>query len=243
MADERSPEADLFATRDTAARAELARRYDDLAARLARRFVGRGEDIDDLTQVARMALIKAIDRYEEGHGASFATYGTRTIVGELKRHLRDKAWSVRVPRTIQERALEVSRAVQDATQRLGRSPAISEVAQQLGYSTEEVLEAMSAGGAYSAASLDAPHGDSEGLTMAQSLGTLDSTLTTAEERVTLGQAITGLDARSRAILNLRFFEGKTQSEIAAELDISQMHVSRLLRRALDDLRSRVSEGT
>ncbi len=232
-------ELDLFARRDEPdALAELARRYDDLATRLALRFRGRGQSFDDLAQVARLGLLNAIDRFDVDRGVTFATFATRTIVGVLKRHLRDKAWAVRVPRALQERWLEVNQAVQDLSQKLGRSPTLREIGAAVNLDVEDVIEALEAGGAFSASSVDAPPAaDDEGLSLADTLGGEDPLFQHSTDRVALSELMAGLPERERSILYKRFYEGKTQSEIADDLAISQMHVSRLLRSTLATLRA------
>lgn len=236
-------EADLFARRaEPRARAELAELHDGLATRLARRFARRGQPLEDLEQVARMALVAAIDRFDVEREVQFATYATRTIVGELKRHLRDKDWAIRVPRSLQERWLEVGSVTQLLTQRLGRSPTFGEIAAEIGCAVEEVIEAVDAGGGYRAMSVDAPMGDDDAPTLADTLGDDDATITDGAERVTVAALLAALPDRERAIVVKTFYESKTQSEIAAELGISQMHVSRLLRASLSDLRNRMDEA-
>lgn len=236
-------EFELFERRhEEDARAELVARYDDLAARLARKFRGRGESVDDLHQVARAGLLGAIDRFDTSRGVAFSTFAGRTMVGELKRHLRDKAWSVRVPRSLQERVLEVTRAVQDLTQRLGRSPTLQEIAASVGTDVETVIEALEAGNAYTAASMDAPSpGQDEAFTLADRLGSDDPELTGATDRLTVEAMLARLPERERTIVVQRFFDGRTQSEIAESIGISQMHVSRLLRSSLRDLHLMLSE--
>ena len=224
-------------------RTEIVQEFDGLAVRLAHRFAGKGEPLDDLIQVARLGMVGALDRFETGHGARFATFATRTIMGELKRHLRDKAWSVRVPRGLQELSLEVGNAVQRLTQQLGRSPRLSEIATEIGSDVEAVIEALDAGRAFTAASLEASLGsDGESSTRLDLMGEVDSGLVQAPERVTVAELIEDLDEREKSILHKRFFEGKSQSEIAADVGISQMHVSRLLRSTLQQLRDRAGVG-
>lgn len=237
-------EVELFAHRHTAdARAELVARYDDLAYRLARKFRGRGESVDDLHQVARAGLLGAIDRFDVDRGVAFSTFAGRTIVGELKRHLRDKAWSVRVPRSLQERVLEVTRAVQDLTQRLGRSPTLREIATEVGAELEAVIEALEAGNAYTAASMDAPApGNDEAFTLSDRMGSDDAQLVGADDRLTVEALLSRLPERERAILVQRFFEGRTQTEIAESVGISQMHVSRLLRSSIRELHAMLTDA-
>jgi RNA polymerase sigma-B factor len=229
-------DAELFARLpDEAAREALLVRHRPLAIYLARRFQGRGESREDLEQVASMALLKAIDRVDPDREASFSTFATVTIVGELKRHLRDRGWAVRVPRPIQELVVQVTRAMGSLTQELGRSPTVRELAGRLGTSEEQVLEALDASRAYAAESLDAPEGE-EGSARAERLAGGEDAFERLEAWQSLAPAIRGLPERERAILYLRFFEEKTQSEIASQLGISQMHVSRLLARTLAQLR-------
>ncbi len=222
------------------ARRLIVEHYDRLAIGLARRFRGRGESIEDLTQVARYALVKAIDRFDVDREIQFSTYATKSILGELKRHLRDKAWSVRVPRSLQERWLETGRAVEELTQKLGRSPSVAEIANHIDATPEEVLDAMDVGSAYSAASLDAPVGDEAGGgTLGDLLPVHDEVLGRSNERATVSEHLAALPERSRTVVYLRFFEAKSQREIGEELGISQMHVSRILRSTLAELRDAI----
>ena len=227
---------------DEEAREELVGFYQPLAEYLARRFFGRGEPIEDLTQVATIGLLKAIDRFDLERGVKFSTYATATIVGELKRHFRDKGWALRVPRRLQESGLKVGRAVTDLSQDLGRAPTVREIAVRTGLSDEEVLEAQETAQAYTTASLDAPT-DDEGSTTGDRLGTEEESFEFLEGWATVAPAIRGLPPRERHILYLRFFRGLTQTRIAEELGISQMHVSRLLSRTLTVLREQVTEGS
>jgi RNA polymerase sigma-B factor len=221
---------------EPALRDELVRRHRGLAEALARRFRGRGE-LDDLTQVAMLALVKAIDRFDPQRGVPFSAFASTTIVGELKRHLRDTVWAVRVPRTLQETGLEVGRAIESLTQRLGRSPTIPEVAAETSRTEEEVLEGLEVGTALEAVSLDAPIGDEDG--PSREPADHDDAMDLAEDWVDVAEAIRALPERERRILHLRFFRGMSQSAIAQELGISQMHVSRLLARTLARLREEV----
>jgi RNA polymerase sigma-B factor len=227
--------------RDERTRAELIEAHLGLAEYLARRFNNRGEPLDDLVQVASTGLIKAVDRFEPERGLEFSTYATHTIVGELKRHFRDKGWAVRVPRRMQELHLRLTTLVSTLNQDLGRSPTIPEIAQAAGVSEEEVLEAMEAGQAYRFTSIDAPVPGEEAGSLATSLGEEDEAMVDVEHRVALSPLIAKLPARQQKILHLRFFEGLTQSEIASQLGISQMHVSRLLARSLAQLRQDATE--
>jgi RNA polymerase sigma-B factor len=226
---------------DEEARAELVELYRPLAEYLARRFYGRGEPLEDLVQVASIGLLKAIDRFDPGREVKFSTYATATIVGELKRHFRDKGWALRVPRRLQESGLKVGRAVTDLSQDLGRAPTVREIGGHTGLSEEEVLEAMETVHAYTTASLDAPT-DEEGATSLQKLGEEDETFELLDSWTSVAPAIRELPLRERRILYLRFFRGLTQTQIAQELNISQMHVSRLLSRTLRELREAVDGG-
>lgn len=221
-------------------RRQIVERYDSLAIGLAQRFRGRGEPTDDLVQVARFGLLKTIDRFDASMGVQFSTFATKSILGELKRHLRDKAWSVRVPRSLQETYLRTGRAVEELTQRLGRSPTIAEIAADLEISAEDVLDAMDAGSAFTAASLDLPVGEDDGgATLGDLLPFEDEILGRSDERATVSEHLKALPDRERRVIYLRFFEAKSQREVAEEMGISQMHVSRILRKALGDLREAI----
>jgi RNA polymerase sigma-B factor len=220
---------------DSAARDELAAIYQPLAEYLARRFYGRGEPLEDLIQVANIGLLKAIDRFDTERGVKFSTYATATVVGELKRHFRDKGWALRVPRRLQEAGMSVGRAVTDLYQDLGRAPTVKEIGERTGLSEEEVLEAMETAHAYTTSSLDAP-ADDEGAAQVDRLGEDEDAYELLEGWTSVAPAIKRLPPRERTILYLRFFRGLTQTQIAGELGISQMHVSRLLSRTLDHLR-------
>jgi RNA polymerase sigma-B factor len=229
--------AELFERRpDAAARDELVRMFLPLAEHLARRFAGRGESIDDLIQVASLGLVQAIDRFDPGREVQFSTFATVTIVGELKRHFRDRGWSIRVPRNLQETTLLVNRTVAELWQELGRSPTAQDVAERASLTVDEVLEAMEAAHAYSTTSLEAPI-DAEGVSMGDTLGDPDPAMEISEDWMSIEPGIRRLPPRERRILLLRFFKGMTQAEIAGEIGISQMHVSRLLSRTLRQLRT------
>ena len=218
-------------------RATLVELHLPLVEYLARRFRNRGEWLDDLTQVATIGLIKSIDRFDLERGVEFSTYATPTIVGEIKRHFRDKGWAVRVPRRLQELKLSLTKAIGDLAQREGRAPTVSELAAHLQMSEEEVLEGLESANAYSTVSLDAPDsGDEDAPAVADSLGMVDDALEGVEYRESLKPLLERLPPREKKILLLRFFGNMTQSQIAAELGISQMHVSRLLARTLAQLR-------
>ncbi len=230
-------------TRDNSLRDQLVGAHLGLAEYLARRFANRGEPLDDLVQVASLGLIKAVDRFDPSRGVAFSTYATHTIVGELKRHFRDKGWAVRAPRRMQELYLSLGKVVAALGQELGRSPTIAELAAEVQVSEDEVLEALEAGQAYRSSSLDAPAGTEEGETLGARLGGEDASLEDAESRATLSPLLGRLGRRERLILHLRFFEGLTQSEIADRLGISQMHVSRLLARSVSQLRTAAETPT
>jgi RNA polymerase sigma-B factor len=231
---------DLFANRDQSeAKRELVEMFDGLAQRLARRFGGRGVALDDLVQVARYGLLRAIERFDANRGIQFSTFAGRTIIGEIKHYFRDQAWSVRVPRSLQNLWLEVSRAVDELTHSLGRSPTISEIAQQLDVAAEEVLEALDAGAAYTASSLDRAIGEDGDTTVVDQIGDIDPGFETAAARGAMSAEIQALPERERTVLYLRFFDGKTQAEIADEIGVSQVHVSRILSRTLDQLREAI----
>ena len=235
-------DAELFARMadDPAAYSdELVRRHGDLAASIARRYRGKGVDEDDLLQVANMALLKAIQRYDASIG-TLRPYAAATISGELKRLLRDKGWSVRVPRSLQERSLAVSKTAEDLAQRLNRPPETHEIAAQLDLSDEEVVEAIDARQAYASSSIDKP-ADTTGVTLLDRLEDDDVHLLLADDRVVVEEAIRELPERQQRILGLRFNEDMTQTEIAEELGISQMHVSRLLTSALQSLRKSIGK--
>jgi len=221
----------------------LVAQYMGLVEFLARRFRNRGEPVEDLVQVGMIGLLKAIDRFDLDREIEFSTFVTPTVVGELKRHFRDKGWAVRVPRRLQELHLELTQIVGRLGQELGRSPTVAEIAEAAGTSEESVLEGLEIAQAYNFSSLDAPiDGDDAGSTsFAEQLGTEDEHLVNLESRASLAPEMAKLPERERNILYLRFFRGLTQSEIAARLNISQMHVSRLLNRTLARLREALEE--
>ena len=224
----------------TRLREELVEAHLPLVEYLARRFRNRGEPLDDLVQVATIGLIKSVDRFDLERGVEFSTYATPTIVGEIKRHFRDKGWAIRVPRRLQELKLSLTKATSELSQKNGRSPTVAELAQHLGMTEEEILEGLESANAYSAVSLDAPDGgDDDSPAVADSLGMMDEALEGVEYRESLKPLLEQLPAREKKILMLRFFGNMTQSQIASELGISQMHVSRLLARTLAQLRTRL----
>ncbi|MFG2377923.1 RNA polymerase sigma factor SigF [Streptomyces sp. NPDC048504] len=220
-------------------RNRLVRMHLPLVEHLARRFRNRGEPLDDLTQVATIGLIKSVDRFDPERGVEFSTYATPTVVGEIKRHFRDKGWAVRVPRRLQELRLSLTTATAELSQRHGRSPTVHELAEKLGISEEEVLEGLESANAYSTLSLDVPDTDDESPAVADTLGAYDEALEGVEYRESLKPLLEDLPPREKRILLLRFFGNMTQSQIAQEVGISQMHVSRLLARTLAQLREKL----
>jgi RNA polymerase sigma-B factor len=236
--EERSAELFERLPEEPSVREDLVRLHYPLVEYLARRFAGRGEPVDDLTQVASIGLLKAIDRFDPDRGVKFSTYATPTIIGELKRHFRDKGWAMRVPRRLQEIGLQLSRIVSEMYQELGRSPTVYEIAERSGLSEDDVLEGTDAIHAHSISSLDAPT-DDDGRTNVQRLGAEDDTFELLEGWASVAPHLEQLPERERTILYLRFFRGLTQSQIAERLGISQMHVSRILSRTLVSLREAV----
>lgn len=222
----------------TSLRDELVTMNLPLVEHLARRFRDRGENHEDLVQVGTVGLIKAVDRFDTSRGVQFSTYATPTIVGEIKRHFRDRGWAIRVPRRLQELRISLSRATSELSQQTGRSPTVAELARHLEISEEEVLEGLESAQAYATSSLDA--GTSQGddsMSLGATMGDVDLSLEGVDNRESLKPLLAALPERERQILFLRFFDNKTQSEIAEDLDISQMHVSRLLARTLAKLRT------
>jgi RNA polymerase sigma-B factor len=228
-------------TGDRRVRDELVEEHAPLAHFLASRFANRGEPRDDLVQVALVGLFKAVERFDPDRGLQFSTFATPTILGELKRHFRDRGWAVRVPRRVQELHLQLGRIVSALGQEKGRSPTPGEVAERAGVSEESVLEAMEAGSLYRLVSLDGSvTPDDEGGELAACLGDDDPEFERIEHRSEIAELLNVLPARERRIVELRFFESMTQSEIAEHVGVSQMHVSRLLNRSLDRLRAEAS---
>jgi len=226
---------------DEAARDELITMYLNLVKYLASRFRNRGEPIDDLVQVGTIGLIKAIDRFDIDRQVEFTTYATPTIVGELKRYFRDKGWAIKVPRRLQELSFKVNQAMDALTQRLQRSPTIEEIAEYLEVTTDEVLEAMETSEAYNFVSLEGDRGGdgSDSFSILEYIGQDDQLMAIVDDRATLSAALKQLSPQEQRVLYLRFFEGLTQTEIARQLDISQMQVSRLLRKTLKVLRESI----
>ena len=252
-AERRAIERELFRryqqTKDPAIRTELVERFLPLARRLARRYERAGEPLDDLVQTASVGLLGAIERYDPEHGAAFTSFAVPTIVGELRRHFRDRGWSVRVPRELQETALAVEKSAAALLARNGRSPSPAEIAEHSGIGIEQVLEGMEAGQAQHAVSFERPLAGEGGdvVTVGDTLGTEEEGYAVAEAGATIERLAGSLDERSRLVLHLRFAEDLTQSEIGTRIGVSQMHVSRILRRALQTLReeayARSSGGT
>jgi RNA polymerase sigma-B factor len=241
-------EQELFASvraGDGRAREELVERYLPLARRLARRYQRSEEPIDDLVQVASLGLVKAVDRYDAGRETAFSSFAVPTILGELRRHFRDRTWSVRVPRELQELALRVDKAVASLAAESGRAPTVAEIAAVVNVSEEQVLDALQAASAYRAGSLDAPRGGGEetwGETVADSIGVEEGGFARAEERATLEPMLAHITERERLVLRLRFGEDLTQAEIGERIGVSQMQVSRLIRQAIARLREGLREG-
>ncbi|HEX7582786.1 MAG TPA: SigB/SigF/SigG family RNA polymerase sigma factor [Gaiellaceae bacterium] len=228
---------------DLQAREKLIEQYMALVRSLARRYSYRGEQLEDLVQIGAIGLIKAIDRFDLDRGVELTTYATPNIIGEIKRHFRDKGWSVRVPRGLQELNVQLSRLVESQTVELGRSPTIPELAKAAGVEEEAVLEALESGRAYTSLSLSTGGGGGDGdedIDPMESIGTVEHEFEVSEDRAVLAPGFRVLDERERKILQLRFFDGLTQSQIAQQVGISQMHVSRLIRRSLEKIRSEIA---
>ncbi|HEX4728744.1 MAG TPA: SigB/SigF/SigG family RNA polymerase sigma factor [Jatrophihabitans sp.] len=227
-------------TRHHEVRAALVETHLPLVRYLARRFAGRGEPTDDLLQIGTIGLLQAIDRFEPERGLEFSTFATPNIVGEIKRHFRDRGWMVRVPRRLQELQGELSIGISELSQRLGRSPTIRELAGHLGLTEEQVIEGTDSARAYSAVPIDVPS-STTGMTVADGLIDTDDAMAHVELRHTLGPVLARLSERERTALILRFVENKTQNEIALALGVSQVHVSRLLSRTLMELREKLPD--
>jgi RNA polymerase sigma-B factor len=227
---------------DSDARDQLVSRFLPLARQLARRYQRASEPLDDLLQVASMGLIKAIDRFDADREIAFSSYAVPTILGEIKRHFRDRTWAVRVPRDLQELSLKVDKAVGELSEALRRQPSVAEIGEAVGADEEDVLEALQAGGAYRAVSFEAPRGGSGGgeddaTTIADSIGVEEEGFDRAEERATLARLLATVSPREREVLRMRFEEDMTQAEIGAVIGVSQMQVSRVIRQALARLRA------
>jgi RNA polymerase sigma-B factor len=227
---------------DDSARERLVERYMPLVRSLATRYAGRGEPLEDLVQVGSIGLLLAIERFDVERGVQFSTFAVPTIVGEIQRHFRDRAWAIHVPRRLKELALRLNRVVESSTATLGRSPTIAELAEAMDVGEDEVVEALETHNAYTTRSLSQPLGpDGQEETMQDVLGSVEGGYDAVEDGTLVEAGLSALDARERAIVELRFYDGLTQSEIAARVGISQMHVSRLLRKALMTMRGRLEE--
>lgn len=229
--------------RRMAARDELVTMHLPLAGFLARRFRDRGESLDDLTQVATIGLLKAVDRFDPERGVEFSTFATPTMVGEIKRHFRDKGWAIRVPRRLQELRISIGRATAELSQSTGRSPTVAELAAHLGVSQEQILEGLESAQAYATLSLDASSNDGteDGSSLADTLGDDDPGLGEVDTRETLHPLVATLAPREQRIIHMRFYENMTQAQIAERVGVSQMHVSRLLAKSLAQLRTGLDE--
>ncbi|WP_340540710.1 RNA polymerase sigma factor SigF [Nocardioides sp. GXZ039] len=232
--DEQASEASRAHARDGLVHLHLP-----LVEHCARRFRNRGEPFEDLVQVGTIGLIKSIDRFDTERGVEFSTYATPTIIGEIKRYFRDKGWAIRVPRRLQELRMQISTATAELTQTLGRSPTARELAETIGCSVEEIVEGIESSNAYSTLSLDASDDseDGAGSSMLDAIGIEDEGLEHVEIRESIKPLLERLEPREKKILLLRFFKNMTQSQIAEEIGVSQMHVSRLLNRTLEQLRT------
>jgi RNA polymerase sigma-B factor len=228
----------------TAARDELVHLHLPLVEHCARRFRSRGEPFEDLVQVGTIGLLKSIDRFDLERAVEFSTYATPTIIGEIKRYFRDKGWAVRVPRRLQELRMQIGAATAELNQSLGRSPTPRELAGAIGCSVEEIIEGIESSNAYSTLSLDATD-DSEdgGGSMLDAMGVMDENLEHVEIRESLKPLLDALEPREKKILLLRFFKNRTQTQIAEEIGVYQMHVSRLLTRTLDQLRTSLEQSS
>jgi RNA polymerase sigma-B factor len=212
-----------------------------LVRALATRYAGRGEPLEDLVQVGSIGLIKAVDRFDIDRGVDFASYAVPTIVGEIRRHFRDKGWAMHVPRRLKELSVRLSRVLDQLTNELGRSPTIAELAAAAGVEEEDAIDALDAMNAYATRSLHAPFDEDSDDTLSEKLGQADAGYVEVEDGALVAAGLDALDERERKIVELRFFDEMTQSQIASEIGISQMHVSRLLRRALATMRGRIEE--
>lgn len=228
---------------DEKARQRVIQEQMPLVEFLARKFVSRGEPLDDLVQVGSIGLIKAVDRFDVGRNIEFSTYATPNILGEIKRYFRDKGWAMRVPRGLQELRQSAKEAIRTETVRTGRSPTVGELSDILSTDEESVAEALTLGRAYNTTSLDTPinKDDAEGDTIVDLQADANSPIDGLEDKILLQRAIDRLKGQQQQVLKLRFNEGKTQTEIATQIGVSQMHVSRLLRRAIDDLRRELGQ--
>lgn len=223
-------------------RERLITAYLPVAKKIARRFSHRGEPHEDLVQVATVGLVQAVDRFDPGRGVDFLAFAVPTMMGSVRKHFRDTGWSMRVPRRLQELHMQISAASGELTQRLGHAPTPSEIAEHLGLPVDDIYDGMQAADAYQAESLERPQGHEDGLSLSEGLGEDDPALLDVEQREVIGPLIAQLPPRERRILLLRFVNGMTQSQIAEQVGISQMHVSRLLNRTLNQLREQLQEA-
>jgi RNA polymerase sigma-B factor len=229
-------------TEQRSVRNQLIEAHRGLAATIAHDYSGRGVDDDDLRQIALLGILKAVERFDPERGIPFSAFASRTVNGEIKRYFRDRTWTVRPPRSAQERHLELRKATENMTQRLGRPPSVKELATELEISVDQVLEGMEASSAYRGASLEAPRSsDGEGTTLGERLADTEDGYQLSETRILITKLLETLPEREAEILRLRFYDDLTQSEIAEQVGVSQMHVSRLIRRSLLDLRRRLGD--
>lgn len=231
--------AEYRRTRDRTLRDELILEHIGLARALAARYANRGEALDDLQQVAMVGLLKAVERFEPERGLAFSTFATPTITGEIKRHFRDRAWAIRVPRSLQELALKINATINELAHTLGRSPGVDEIAEALDVDVESVLEAMEANRSFSTDSLDTPQDSERSTSTERAVSTVDRGFEEVEHRALVDDLLARLPEREQMIVRFRFEEGFTQTEIADRIGISQMHVSRLLAGALRTMRERL----
>ena len=227
---------------DEEARGQLIVSHLNLVRFLAAKFNNRGEPLEDLIQVGTIGLIKAIDRFDPTRGLEFTTYATPTILGEIKRHFRDKGWSVRVPRRLQELSAKVNQATDALTQQLQHSPTVDEIADYLGVSVDEVLEAMESGEAYSSVPLEGGNGEDDSVSVLDRYGSEDAELNASDDRILIERVLRDFTPKEQEVVRLRFIDGLTQAEIAQRLDISQVQVSRLLRRTLKRMQEKIAPG-
>jgi RNA polymerase sigma-B factor len=226
---------------DRVARDQLIEDLMPLVRSLALRYAGRGEQLDDLVQVGSIGLINAIDRFDTERGVELTTYAVPTILGEIQRHFRDKAWAIHVPRSVKELNVRLARLLESLSAELGRSPTIEELAKAADAEEDQVIEALESAHAYSVKSLSQPYDEESQTGLPELIGEEDPGFEGVEEGAVVEAGLEALDERERRIVELRFFQGLTQSQIAAEIGISQMHVSRLLRRALQTMRGRIDD--
>lgn len=243
---DREPDAELIRRYredgDERAREALVERYLPLAQRLARRYKHSGEELEDLYQVASLALLKALERFDPDRGSDFSSYAVPTILGEVKRHFRDHTWAVHVPRDLQERTIKVSSAIEELGKEEGRAPSVRELSERLDMDPESIVEALSATSAYAALSLEAePGNDPDATTLGEGIGEIDPGFELAEYGAAIQGTLQEMPERERIVLHLRFVEDMTQTQIAERIGVSQMQVSRLIRRAVQQLQESASE--